>query len=94
MDEQELIAQMNRNQQLMQRIDKLFYAAGFLCVIINGAVTLYDVMGIPMYLGREDLSSKVYSLPYPSCWACRPPASVKNGLSMHLPYFSYVCCLL
>lgn len=62
MDEQELIAQMNRNQQLMQRIDKLFYAAGFLCVIINGAVTLYDVMGIPMYLGRGDLLSFLESL--------------------------------
>ncbi|MGN0637669.1 MAG: hypothetical protein ACI4J0_04800 [Huintestinicola sp.] len=62
MDERELIAQMNRNQKLMERIDKLFYAAGFLCVIINGAVTLYDMIGIPLYLANRDILSLLESL--------------------------------
>lgn len=62
MDERELIAQMNRNQHLMERIDKLFYASGFLCVIINAAVTLYDMIGIPLYLGNGDILSLLESL--------------------------------
>lgn len=62
MDERELIAQMNRNQHLMERIDKLFFVTGFLCVIINAVVTLFDMIGIPIYLLNADILPLLESL--------------------------------
>ncbi|MDD6991138.1 MAG: hypothetical protein PUI48_04845 [Oscillospiraceae bacterium] len=62
MDERELIAQMDRNQRLMIRIDKLFYVTGFLCVIINGVVSLFDMISIPIHLGTENIIGLLESL--------------------------------
>lgn len=62
MDEREFIAQMNRNQHLMERIDKLFYVTGFLCVIINGIICIFDMIGIPVHLINADILSLLESL--------------------------------
>ena len=50
MDEKEFIAQMNRNQQIMERIDKIFLVTGISCVLINGFAALFELILIPMYL--------------------------------------------
>ncbi|MCI7766956.1 MAG: hypothetical protein MSJ26_03110 [Oscillospiraceae bacterium] len=50
MNEKEFIAQMNRNQRIMIRIDKVFFITGFLCVIINGVMSLFEIILIPVNL--------------------------------------------
>lgn len=62
MDERKIIAQMNRNQRLMIRIDKLFFVTGFLCVIINAVAALFDMIGIPIHLLNADILSLLESL--------------------------------
>lgn len=50
MNEQEFIARMNRNQHIMERIEKLFLITGISCVLLNGFSSLYELILIPVYL--------------------------------------------
>lgn len=74
MDEHELIGQMNRNQRIMHRIDNLFLAAGFLCVLINGAVSIYEMLLIPIHLNDSN------TLPLLECFLA-PISAVFSVLS-------------